>query len=405
MTMQLGHTHEKREDGFALAAVLFVMAMLGVLAITSLATTGDERRASVGMRESAKAFYASEAGVNLVLATWDSLQYDTLFAGPGDTVDLGWQTLPENGTDYRAVIQRIDNGGQVLYALAVEGRAGGGGQRAVSVMLGPAPGGLIVLDGAFQFAGSATVGDGSGFNGGPPVVVDGNDNVPPGWDAVCDPPGPAKPGLSVSDVTAVSFSDSPTILGNPPIVESPFDVVAFDALFAALKAQATNVYPTGSKPGSVQPAVNNSLCDTSVVDNWGAPEDPTHPCFDHFPIIYVEDAFKVTLSSGQGILLTDGDAQFENGFTFYGLVMAKNSIQVEQGKSGCEPANIYGGMYTRNDASSVKLWGQKGGCPPSTPGSSLFYSSCVMQRIADNSVASANNAVATVKGSWTEFLR
>ena len=239
------------------------------------------------------------------------------------------------------------------------------------------------------------------------MVIDGNDNVPPGWDGVCDPPGPAKPGLSVPDLTTVDFADGPTIMGDPPIVESPFDFAAFDALFASLKALATNVYPSGQKPGSIAPAVNNNVCDTSVIDNWGAPEDSTHPCFDHFPIIYVEDAFKVTLSSGQGILLTDSEAQFENGFHWYGLVMARGDIQVEQGKSGCEPANIYGGMYTRNDLSDVKLWGPKWypaniTCNGTEQGSSLFYSSCAMQRIADLSLAGSAGVV-TVGGSWTEI--
>ncbi len=406
MKLQTTERLESSEGGFALAAVIFVLVLLGVLAVTSFVTTGDERRASVGMRESAKAFYAAEAGVNLVVAQWDSLQYDTLFAAPGDSANLGWQTLPENGTSFWAMLYRIDDGGQARYALEVEGRAAGGGQRGVSVVLGGTST-VIALNGAFQFAGNATIGDGSGFNGGPPVVIDGNDNVPPGWDAVCDPPGPAVPGLSVSDATAVDFADGPTILGNPPMVESPFDVAAFDALYDLLVSQATNVYTTGQKPGSVQPAVNNNVCDTSVIDNWGAPEDPTHPCFDHFPIIYAVDDFKVTLSSGQGILLTDGDAQFENGFNFYGLVMARNSIQVEQGKSGCEPANIWGGMYTRNDASDVKLWGPKWypgdiSCNGTEPGSSLRYSSCAMQRIADLSLAGSAGA-AIVNGSWTEI--
>ncbi len=132
MTMQSGRSG-KREDGFALAAVLFVMALLGVLAITSLATTDDERRASLGMRESAKAFYAAEAGVNLVLASWDSLQYDTLMSNPGDSVDLGWQTVPENGTSYRALMRRVSS--NQLFSLGVQGRTGRAAASQVQVLL------------------------------------------------------------------------------------------------------------------------------------------------------------------------------------------------------------------------------------------------------------------------------
>ncbi len=103
-------------------------------------------------------------------------------------------------------------------------------------------------------------------------------------------------------------------------------------------------------------------------------------------------------------------AQLENGFSWYGLIMSEDDIQIEQGKWGCEPANIYGGLYTRNDASSVKLHGPRWfptdiTCNGTEAGSSLFYSSCAMQRIADNSVAAGSNGVATVKGTWTERLR
>ena len=166
MTMQSGQTGGKREDGFALAAVLFVMAMLGVLAITSLATTGDERRASVGMRESAKAFYAAEAGVNLVLARWDSLQYDTLFANPGDSVTLGWETLPENGCTFRTLLQRVDDGsGAPAYLAKVWGRGTGGlgGQRNLAVVFNSVPGGGSLLPGV-------TLGGGGEISGSPTIT-------------------------------------------------------------------------------------------------------------------------------------------------------------------------------------------------------------------------------------------
>ncbi len=133
MTMRSRSKCERREDGFALAAVLFVLALLGVLSITSLVTTDDERRASVAMRESAKAFYAAEAGVSVVLASWDSLQYDTLMSNPGDSVDLGWQTVPENGTSYRALMRRVSS--KQLFSLGVQGRSGGAATSQVQVLL------------------------------------------------------------------------------------------------------------------------------------------------------------------------------------------------------------------------------------------------------------------------------
>lgn len=129
------------EGGFALAAVIFVVALLGLLAITSLAMTGDDRGASIGVRQGTQAFYAAEAGANLVLADWDSLQYDTLMAAPGDSADLGWQTLSESGATYHAVVSRIDDGTVKTFDLVVEGRSPGGrgGRQTLAVQLSTFP--------------------------------------------------------------------------------------------------------------------------------------------------------------------------------------------------------------------------------------------------------------------------
>ncbi len=373
--------------------IIFALVVMGTVAVAAMLTAGDEQRSARAVRESGAAFYAAEAGLNQVWATWD----DTLVANlaPGDSLDLGWQTL-DNGASYRAVITRYDNGSgitvtdPVLLGMMVEGRGPGplGGQRVVSFGLTRAASALL-LPGAFHFAGNATIGDGGN------VIIDGNDNVPPGWGGVCDAPGPAKPGLAVSDSTLITFQDSPTLMGDPPFSQAPFDTLAFDALFDQLVAIADITFPPGVqlKDGTHQivPVENPpGVCDTSVDTNWGAPEDPTHPCFDYFPVVYVPAGFDFKTQpdhAGQGIMLIDNQAQLENGFSWYGLIMARSDIQVEQGKSGCEPANVYGSMYTKNTNSNTKLWGGKWGCPPGTPGSSLFWSSCVMKRIEQKSAA------------------
>ena len=102
------------------------------------------------------------------------------------------------------------------------------------------------------------------------------------------------------------------------------------------------------------------------------------------------------------------DLEIENGFSWYGLIMSKDDIQVEQGKSGCEPANVYGGLYTRNNNSSVKLWGPKWfpsdiTCNGTEAGSSLFYSSCAMKRVGE-ALASAGGGLELIGArAWSEF--
>ncbi len=166
-------------EGFAIPAVIFALVLMSLLAMVSLVTARDEELSSRAMHESAGAFYAAEAGFNPLLATWNDSLTNTL--QPGDSLVLGWQSF-DRGASYRGVISRYDNGGQKMFALTVEGRGRGaaGGQRVVSVMLITATGTMSV-DGGFVGMGTLDVGSGGG------VVVDGNDNIPPGWGGVCDP--------------------------------------------------------------------------------------------------------------------------------------------------------------------------------------------------------------------------
>ena len=128
------------QAGFALPAVLLLMMVLSTVSVFFLLSSSDQQRAGRAMRESTRTLYAAEAGVNLIMARWDSLQYDTLFANTGDSVTLAWETLPENGCSFRAVLQRVDDGsGALAYFAKVWGRGVGsfGGQRNLGVVLNP----------------------------------------------------------------------------------------------------------------------------------------------------------------------------------------------------------------------------------------------------------------------------
>ncbi len=379
MTIRTGHTNKKREEGFALAAVIFVLALLGVMAVSSLMTTGDERQASHGMRESAVAFYAAEAGANLILADWDSLQYDTLFAGPGDTVDLGWQTLSENGAKYHAVIQRVDNGGQKMYALLVEGR-GAGAQRVINYVLTEGEG----LPVTAAIRGGAT---GGGDVEDPPGVS-GLDVNPGAWGGLCTGPLDDKPGLEWGSTP----SGTSNVQGDPPLVVDPsinstnlFEWGGLD--FDGLRDMASIVL-TGD-PDLIQPEVSGGSCDTSVESNWGAPESGSgHPCFDYFPIIYSPGELRIrnATSVGQGILLVDGDLRIEDNFRFYGIIMVRGAIRFED-----PGTQITGGVITA-EMDRVR------------DGAGVQYSSCVVDRVLQ-ALSLEGKTRRLGSRSWSEVLR
>jgi type II secretory pathway pseudopilin PulG len=105
--------------GFVLPTVIFAITIMSVIAVVALNTASDERRASRATRESTLAMYAGEAGLRQTYGAWPAAAVNAL--KPGDSLDLGWQTLP-NRAAYRAVIHRVDKGGLQEYNVVVQGR-------------------------------------------------------------------------------------------------------------------------------------------------------------------------------------------------------------------------------------------------------------------------------------------
>jgi len=120
--------------GFVLPAVMFALAMMGLLAVVALRTADDERRSERALRESGVALYADEAGLRSTLGAWPSSAVQAL--SPGDSLNLGWQLLP-NRSSHRVVIHRVDNGGLNEYAVVVQAKGPGplGGQSTVVEMV------------------------------------------------------------------------------------------------------------------------------------------------------------------------------------------------------------------------------------------------------------------------------
>jgi len=112
--------------------VVFAVAIMSVVVVASLSTSSDERRASRAVRESTLAIYTAEAGLRQTYGNWPVAPVKAM--NPGDSLDLGWQTLPNN-EKYRAVIHRVDGGGLQEYNVIVQGRRTGP-NAGISTMIG-----------------------------------------------------------------------------------------------------------------------------------------------------------------------------------------------------------------------------------------------------------------------------
>lgn len=362
------------EGGFALPAALLVLMVLSVLVAFFLTSSGDQQRAGRALRESARAFYAADAGINKVFAEWDSASYDTLMANGGDSVDLGWRTL-DNGSTYRAVITRTDPDALTpYYSLAVTGVGAGpfGGQRTLYVELeGRVPN--VCCPAAVSGGGSPGKDarlDELGFGG---VTMSGIDTDPAGWGPTCTDDPVDKPGLIWPDSGLVDIDPPAVLVGSPDFVEDTTITTASlytwgSLTYDDLVAMATITLPNGSDiAGGIGPTeAPPGTCKTSDDLNWGDPLVPGSPCWDHFPIIHVPGDIRIRDGTGygQGILLVDGELRIEDTFDFYGIIMAgvkdpkrarfEDHVTIHGGIIGNGEVRFDDGAYIQYSACAIK---------------------------------------------------
>jgi hypothetical protein len=125
-------------QGFVLPAVLFGIVVMSVLGVASLRATGDEQLSVQAFRESSLSLFAAEAGLRRTIGTWPTSTVNTMSSG--DSLNLGWQSLP-NGARYRTVIHQVDYQGLQVYLVIVQGRGarGNAGQRTIEAVIAATP--------------------------------------------------------------------------------------------------------------------------------------------------------------------------------------------------------------------------------------------------------------------------
>ena len=352
------------EGGFVLLATLFLILMLSAGAVFFVNAARDEQMMGRSMRESGRAFYAAEAGVNYMVGTWAALEYDTATASPGDSIDLGWTDL-DYGARFHALLRRTDGGtGRRMYSLRIigEGTRRDGGRSVRTMDLMATPWDLDIR--------SAVEGGSERFEAADGALVSGLDLNPPGWDPLCDVLED-RPGVVWPDPDSTDVRDAADVIGAPPIdidltntATNVFDWGDQDIDDLIALANITIPSPN-AVAGQIKPHLTGgATCWTEPWKNWGDPENPSAPCGDYFPIIH--RAGDLTIRNGQGVgqgvLIVDGDLHIEDDFEFYGLVIVRGELTMQ------DIAKIHGAVIT---SEGVLL---DSGDPE------IQYSSCVVER-------------------------
>jgi len=322
-----------------------VFAIVIVAAVVSIGYLAAAQQFRVGLagRQGVAAFFAAEAGLDAGLSGWDTA-IATL--QPGATRPLASGRLA-TGAAYDTRVTRLDAGseaGRARYLMVSTGRAHGpwGGRRQVALFLQAGS-----TNGPCRVAALATRGD---LTVDDAAVISGFDRVPEAW---ADAPGTCAeravrsgPGVVFyGDGSLTAIADA-AVRGRPPTRQLADDptgwLSAADRWLADLAGLADHHIPADAVLDRIEPAVRpERTCDRLAPENWGAPDDPGHPCFEYLPIIHSEaDLHIAARGSGQGVLLVEGDLEIDDGFQFFGVVVVRGSLKVRGSDSRLHGAVI-----------------------------------------------------------------
>lgn len=352
--------------GFALPAAIGALVIVGVLVTAGFYMARQELRIGVASQNATLAVNLAQSAANDILvndtralsklAVWG----DTTLV---DTLDQGVVTIQATRLALRLfyldATAEVTQGG--LYAGAT--RRMGLVTRMTTAGIDPPA--ALTTQGAVKYGGSSE--------------IHGMDEAPDGsggmadWGGYCDTSPVNKPGLMTNDTSQITWNGNRNKIegnmsGTPKFTEDPSITAESLTTFGDLDwyDMAALADKTLSTAPSVGPVVTGGVCNTAPLGNWGAPTDPTSPCFDYFPIIYVSGDLQLTSGAGQGILLVEGDLKVTGGFEFYGPVYVRGTLTT-MGSGG----HFWGGVTAANaDLDTNTVLGN----------AVITYSSCAIQR-------------------------
>jgi hypothetical protein len=342
----------KDTSGFALAMAIFALVILAAVVAGGYYSASQEFQIGRGMKSMTVSFYAAEAGIREVTVDWDPSIYNALAAG--DSMMIG-PVMMEGGASYTATVWRVgvdtDSTKRYFY---IESTGRPGGPRA-----GERRQGAIARVRLRDMCCDAAVKVYSQIHlglGNLPQVSAFNIDPPGAWppSACADYPPDSIPGAVVRASTLIDDPDRiegwpVAVLEDPSMTQA--GMLTFDDItYADLVAMADHTF-TGDHNfffGTDPTLTPEGKCDTSNPQNFGAPEDPSHPCFNYFPIIHVTGSLHLLGNkAAQGIFLIgddpDDDLTITGPFDFYGIAIVKDDLFM------LGPVRMFGGAIVGDD--------------------------------------------------------
>jgi hypothetical protein len=312
-------------DGFALAAAILAMVLIGGLVTAGFIAASQEGRMGQSTRVANEAFYIAQAGLDSVVGSWRNAHYTAV---PATGLTVGPASVGTGARVFGSFTGEVRPLGGRLFLVRSTGTTSdqgrfSGAERALAMLVRTRTMDMH-MDRAMQVRGDLSVGGNS--------LINGNDSIPAGWGGLdCEDRGQVN-AIVADDGSDIQRFGSGEIRGpteRTTLATEDFTVfgdVTYQDL-ADMARAAGKSYPHGS---NVHPAplVTDGQCITSARDNWGDPRSQASACFSYFPIIHAAgDLHLPSQSVGQGILLVDGDLHVTGRMQFYGIVIVRGNLQ------------------------------------------------------------------------------
>jgi hypothetical protein len=309
--------------GFTLPVALLTMALMGALAGAVMLIARLRWQSGQRSLEAFQARMAAESEVERLRAAWDPLRADSVAIGSIVAVP---SAISGRGIAAYDSLIRLGHGLFLIRSAGIRSTADG------AVLAREEAAGLVRLlaprlpDSIAVVATAPVDVVGTG-------LVDGDDQVPAGWNGLCTVPGP--PGIAVMAAPGTPIhalcGGGACIHGSPAIaVDSAQTNLALAQLGPATLADLVGHadHRVGGTLASIQPAVSGGSCVQGDSLNWGDPASVSTPCSGYFPVIAAAPATRILSGQGQGVLVATGPLELSGNASFTGVVIARGAIVV-----------------------------------------------------------------------------
>jgi len=327
----------------AMVMAVFALVVIGALVAGAFFVGRVEQVTGYNTVWSGQAGEAAEAGLAHALRQ-DPVTYENLPVWtPANPVVLALPTVTSGGMAYTDTIRRLNN--NLFEARSVGRKVGAGGVVLAEQTLAQM---IRIAKPTIGVNAAITVQDPIQFNGNA-FMVDGYNDLPPGWTASDCPTGLPDPGNTDDKVgirsatkTGAQTKDMNNIQGFPtdtvsydPTITSDTFRNFLDYTYWTLAAQPdVKTLPLSTPYNGVEPVLDGAgECDKTLLLNLGEPwrdAGSVTQCYGFFPVVHGTNSQTSFAAGnrGQGILLIDGDLELVGGFEWVGLVLVRGKMKI-----------------------------------------------------------------------------